>query len=117
MSVPIPRPVLPRIWQKKQHQIPINRLTDNKKIPFLLPDRLPTENHPKIDRIPNNPLPNYLVFIDRSWAVAAGIYGFRRLPRVINMQVGWLAEVDVLGGTAASHYGSRRLQDGRIGEL
>ena len=46
-------------------------------------------------------------------AVAAGIYDFRRLPRVINVLAVKFHDLDVLGGTAASHYGGRRLQDSR----
>ena len=33
------------------------------------------------------------------------------------MLADWLEELEAFGGTAASHYHSRRLQDGRIGEL
>ena len=49
----------------------------------------------------------------RFLAVAAGIYDFRRLPRVINVPGIQLFEVDALGGTAASHYPGRRLQVSR----
>ena len=54
MERPNRAPVLPRIWQKKQHEIPINRLTADKKIRILIPDRFPTGNHPKLISSPSS---------------------------------------------------------------
>ena len=48
------------------------------------------------------------------WALTAGVYDFRRLPRVIICLQGRLVHLAALGGTAASHYHSRRLQVGRF---
>ena len=54
MERPNRAPVLPRIWQKKQHEIPINRLTADKKIRILIPDRFPTGNNPKLISSPSS---------------------------------------------------------------
>ena len=56
------------------------------------------------------------VVVSLVWAFAAGIYDFRRLPRVIIVLAVGFVELEVHGGTAASHYGGRRLQGGRFGE-
>ena len=54
MERPNRAPVLPRIWQKKQHEFPINRLTADKKIRILIPDRFPIGNHPKLISSPSS---------------------------------------------------------------